>query len=168
MNIQDKITARNRVKKLLKLAGKYADIKNPRTHILTNALCEHYNIVPIKNLEQLFTDPDSIMFKDKKLPVLPLTQKQYDKRYKKTKITKIKRHLSKKEIYNRYINSPEWRRFRTKVLKERGHKCEICKKEGNSFDIHHLTYERLGNELLEDVQVLCQSCHKEIHKKNKK
>jgi hypothetical protein len=42
---------------------------------------------------------------------------------------------------------------------------EICAKCGeHGTDVHHLTYERVGgNELMEDLQVLCRECHTAIH-----
>jgi hypothetical protein len=29
--------------------------------------------------------------------------------------------------------------------------------------VHHLTYERLGKELIEDVQIICRKCHHKEH-----
>lgn len=37
--------------------------------------------------------------------------------------------------------------------------CERCH-ENRMDHVHHLTYERLYNELLEDLQGLCADCHK--------
>lgn len=31
------------------------------------------------------------------------------------------------------------------------------------LDVHHLTYERFGKELLADLQILCRKCHDEVH-----
>jgi pyruvate kinase len=40
--------------------------------------------------------------------------------------------------------------------------CAKCGEHGT--DVHHLTYERVGgNELMEDLQVLCRECHTAIH-----
>lgn len=33
----------------------------------------------------------------------------------------------------------------------------------NCIDVHHMTYDRLGAELMEDLRVLCYWCHKHIH-----
>jgi hypothetical protein len=38
---------------------------------------------------------------------------------------------------------------------------EISK--GIPFDVHHLTYERLGEERDEDLLVVCCPCHASIH-----
>jgi hypothetical protein len=34
--------------------------------------------------------------------------------------------------------------------------------------VHHCTYERLGEELPQDVVTVCDSCHVKIHKSNAK
>jgi hypothetical protein len=31
-----------------------------------------------------------------------------------------------------------------------------------------LTYERLGNELIEDVEIVCRECHDKIHLRDSK
>jgi hypothetical protein len=70
--------------------------------------------------------------------------------------------LTHKEKYNTYINSPEWKKFRLSIIIERGSVCEKCSAEG-SVDAHHLTYDRLFNELPQDIMLLCKPCHKKEH-----
>ena len=65
--------------------------------------------------------------------------------------------------YEAYINSPEWKLFRRTIIKARGKKCEDCSAAGPVLHLHHLTYERLGNELPEDVRLLCEPCHQKQH-----
>ena len=53
--------------------------------------------------------------------------------------------------YHEYIASREWA-LRKRAVKERsGGICERCKKRPHQ-QTHHLTYERLGDERLEDLQ----------------
>jgi predicted HNH restriction endonuclease len=33
-----------------------------------------------------------------------------------------------------------------------------------SLILHHLTYERVGNESDEDLRLLCKECHREAHR----
>jgi len=35
----------------------------------------------------------------------------------------------------------------------------ICRTEEGTFDVHHITYERLGHEAMEDLRVLCRKHH---------
>jgi hypothetical protein len=72
-------------------------------------------------------------------------------------------HLTDRQIQHRaYLQSPLWRKIRLSAIKHYGEVCGKCGCYGN--DVHHLTYDRVGgNELLEDLQVLCRDCHEAIH-----
>lgn len=35
------------------------------------------------------------------------------------------------------------------------------------IQVHHLTYERLGNELMDDLRILCYTHHKEVTRLHK-
>lgn len=51
------------------------------------------------------------------------------------------------------------------------HKCQVCGKmetKKNSLVIHHLTYERLGHEDIDDLITVCKQCHTAIHKEHQK
>lgn len=65
--------------------------------------------------------------------------------------------------YNEYIKSPQWKQRREQALARSGYCCEKCgfSKWSKKLEVHHITYERLGNERASDLQVLCQECHKE-------
>lgn len=65
-----------------------------------------------------------------------------------------------------YLRSPHWLNFRKIALAAAGWKCEAegCKNR-RILDVHHLSYEHLGNEQLSDVTVLCRWHHNQIHKK---
>ena len=90
--------------------------------------------------------------------------------------------------YDEYINSPEWKEKSTYIRGCKEWKCDKCGlqkrkkwiwKEVRPYfaeqvlvwdlkslpiiQVHHLTYENVGNEHGRDVQVLCLKCHKEIH-----
>lgn len=74
-------------------------------------------------------------------------------------------NLSRLDYYE-YIKSDEWK-ARADAAKERaGHRCQVCNKTGR-LDAHHRTYERLGEELPEDITVLCHDCH-ELYETNRK
>lgn len=81
-----------------------------------------------------------------------------------------KTNQKKEYIYKKYISSLEWRIFSNKIKNERGNKCEECgsHREDVILHAHHLTYERFGNELPEDIQVLCVPCHEKKHPRKKK
>lgn len=60
--------------------------------------------------------------------------------------------------YQRYLASREWALKKEQVRKRSRDKCERCKRAPYEAT-HHLTYERVGNERLEDLQAVCNACH---------
>jgi 5-methylcytosine-specific restriction endonuclease McrA len=64
--------------------------------------------------------------------------------------------------YNAYLRSAEWKMKREGVLLRSQGRCEKCDKR-LPIQVHHLTYERVGNELPEDLAALCFDCHRPIH-----
>lgn len=64
--------------------------------------------------------------------------------------------------YNDYLESPEWRGLRDKVLNRADGRCECCQIE-MATEIHHSTYRRVGNESLADLVALCRACHARQH-----
>ncbi len=67
--------------------------------------------------------------------------------------------MSRSNEYETYIRSPVWQRTAEKVKELRGYVCKKCGYAGWDVEVHHLSYERLGCELLSDLEVLCKSCH---------
>ncbi len=72
-------------------------------------------------------------------------------------------NLTERQVQHRaYLKSPLWRKIRASAIEHYGEVCAKCGEHGN--DVHHLTYDRVGGEeLLEDLQVLCRECHEAIH-----
>ena len=68
--------------------------------------------------------------------------------------------------YRAYLRSDKWKEIRLALFKMRGKKCENCSRT-KLLHIHHLTYERIFNEQLTDLQILCKDCHKNTHSRKK-
>jgi hypothetical protein len=64
--------------------------------------------------------------------------------------------------YDEYLESPEWDERRSRVLSRARGVCEGCRKEP-ATQVHHLTYERVGREMLFDLAAVCRDCHDCIH-----
>lgn len=64
-------------------------------------------------------------------------------------------------FYEWVLASPRWARMRDRLIRERGRRCQRCRKPWTETELqgHHLTYERLGFERDEDVEILCPACH---------
>jgi hypothetical protein len=65
--------------------------------------------------------------------------------------------------YRRHLRSREWRYLKARVVNMRGRQCEICGAV-NDLHLHHKTYLRFGHERIEDVELLCHTCHRETHR----
>lgn len=69
-----------------------------------------------------------------------------------------------RDIYNFYLDSPAWKSKRLAALNLAGHRCQLCNGTKN-LHVHHRTYERIGDEELGDLTVLCKNCHYRFHEK---
>jgi len=75
----------------------------------------------------------------------------------------------RKQVYLAYMKSPAWRAYRAAWWREYDHrnpirKCYCCEKPQSelkrTLQLHHRTYERLGNEQWEDLVAVCaERCH---------
>ena len=70
-----------------------------------------------------------------------------------------------KEEYQAYLKSPKWQATRKRLYRAYEYKCAMCGSPKN-LNVHHITYENLGEEKDEDLTVLCQTCHSELHDGN--
>jgi hypothetical protein len=64
--------------------------------------------------------------------------------------------------YESYLASDHWQQKRKQALARAHDCCQICNSP-EYLNVHHRTYERLGNERPEDLTVLCRSCHQIFH-----
>lgn len=64
--------------------------------------------------------------------------------------------------YKNYLRSPDWNVRRREALVRAGRRCQICSSH-RSLEVHHNTYDRLFDEALEDLVVLCETCHEMFH-----
>ena len=84
--------------------------------------------------------------------------------------------MTDKQIeYRKYLQSQKWQEKRKKVF-ERAlknanstNRFGVCEKCGYQpwrpiLQVHHLTYERVFHEEIEDLILLCPKCHKKHHK----
>ena len=71
-----------------------------------------------------------------------------------------------KSTYKRYLRCKHWQQLRFEVLKRSNGSCEQCGykplKRG-CLQVHHKSYENVGNESLKDLIALCPKCHMEAH-----
>lgn len=65
--------------------------------------------------------------------------------------------------YREFLKSPEWWAIRAGALERSGNQCFGCESTQN-LHVHHVSYKRVGgNEVPDDLMVLCRSCHRAVH-----
>lgn len=64
--------------------------------------------------------------------------------------------------YADYLKTAHWRKTRNSALTRAGWKCGRCQ-SNVGLQVHHLSYERVGEERDADLEVLCKSCHEGLH-----
>lgn len=67
--------------------------------------------------------------------------------------------------FQKYTHSKNWKKLKFKIIERDGRKCTECaSKPLNPVSLipHHITYERVGHEFLEDLITLCRDCHSKV------
>lgn len=68
--------------------------------------------------------------------------------------------------YQEYLKSYKWNALKQKVLRRDNYLCQGCLSETKNLQVHHLTYDRVQNEMCFDLITLCRKCHSFIHNKD--
>jgi 5-methylcytosine-specific restriction endonuclease McrA len=69
----------------------------------------------------------------------------------------------RKMSFAEYRVQPEWQQRRRQALTRAKYRCQMGASHDGPFDVHHTTYQNYGGERLEDLVVLCRSCHEKLH-----
>ena len=69
-----------------------------------------------------------------------------------------------KEYHRRVTTSSHWQKIKLQAIHNAKNRCQLCNAKGH-LQVHHRTYENLGNEKVEDLIVLCDKCHAKHHEK---
>lgn len=64
--------------------------------------------------------------------------------------------------YNDYLRSESWHRKRIIILERDKYECQGCL-QARASQVHHLTYDHVGDELLFELTSLCVPCHEKAH-----
>ena len=70
--------------------------------------------------------------------------------------------LERRETYQRYLCSTEWRERRRLALLRDRNICQGCL-NARAVEVHHLTYAHIGRELMYELVSLCSACHETAH-----
>lgn len=64
--------------------------------------------------------------------------------------------------YEMHLRSEKWRDICRRVKERDDGLCQGCRLRPGAH-VHHLTYERMGDEMLFDLVLVCRGCHERIH-----
>ena len=94
----------------------------------------------------------------------PTYEKYFAYRSQKLEENKQVEKAYRKEFYSEYMKSDKWKAIRLKVLKRDNNLCQACL-DAPAQDVHHKTYENIGDELMYELISVCRDCHfNRIHK----
>ena len=70
--------------------------------------------------------------------------------------------------YDEYLKSEHWQVVRARYAEHhpRSQSCTVCRSKSR-LNLHHRTYERVGQERYGDLCYLCETCHHEAHRRLK-
>lgn len=68
-----------------------------------------------------------------------------------------------KAQYYKYLQSSQWKAKRDVAMEMYGRACGLCGSR-HDLQVHHRTYKNIFKELMEDLMILCESCHYAHHK----
>lgn len=122
---------------------------------------------PLSTMAQVFDEPvEELRDKLRKLEARGLIERE-GKRFRVVDWVMFKSELPsyRRMRYGDYLRTPHWEDVRFQAIRHANWLCEQCGRSGTgvTLHVHHKTYERLGHEKPEDLMVLCDSCHREIH-----
>lgn len=79
-------------------------------------------------------------------------------------VYKKKRNDDWKEKYPAYLQTQEWKIKREEVFRRDNYLCQFCH-HYSATQVHHLSYDNIFNEPLEDLVAICRTCHDKHHNK---
>ena len=71
-----------------------------------------------------------------------------------------------KANYQAYLTSDAWKKKAEVAKLAAGFRCQVCN-DSESIQVHHRTYEKIGDESPSDLIVLCDGCHSLFHASKK-
>lgn len=68
--------------------------------------------------------------------------------------------------YNAYLRTEKWRSKADAVLRRANRMCEACG-VSTATQVHHTTYDHVGDEPLWELRAVCRPCHERITKRDR-
>ena len=91
-----------------------------------------------------------------------LNKRYWEQRHARVQAATEARNLEWWAWYDDYLRSAKWHAKRDAVLRRDNYVCRGCG-TNRAVQVHHLTYARVGREMLFDLVSVCKDCHATIH-----
>lgn len=69
------------------------------------------------------------------------------------------------DLYQQYLLSDTWKFKRARVLQRDDHQCQACC-SAKAVEVHHKSYQNIGDEPLFELISVCKECHLQLHQKS--
>ena len=66
------------------------------------------------------------------------------------------------DLYQQYLLSATWKSKRERVLQRDDHRCRACG-DAQALEVHHKSYQNIGDEPLFELVAVCRECHQRLH-----
>jgi 5-methylcytosine-specific restriction endonuclease McrA len=107
-------------------------------------------------------DPATVPLWDEVLPKQVWAEFQQRMNAHRDQETQAARKRWNDHYYGKYLPSKEWKEKRRLVMLRSQGICEGCRRQPAS-EVHHLTYQNVGDEFLFQLAALCHQCHDRLH-----
>lgn len=69
------------------------------------------------------------------------------------------------KTYQQYLDTIEWKTLTFQIYKRDNNRCRQCSKDLSKINgnVHHVNYDNVYMEKLEDLVLVCKNCHQLIH-----
>jgi hypothetical protein len=85
-----------------------------------------------------------------------------EERMRRQEETRDQERTGRYAAYSAYLKTDTWKKKRALVLDRADGMCEGCG-VNYAVQVHHLTYEHLGDEFLWELKAVCLRCHRKAH-----
>lgn len=72
-------------------------------------------------------------------------------------------YINDNSMFATYYSSIEWARSRERIFERDNYQCRVLTCQKAAECVHHIVYDRFGEEHDFDLIALCNGCHKDVH-----
>lgn len=91
-----------------------------------------------------------------------LRSAQYERDRHTRELESLLRQQEWSQKYNAHLISQKWQKLRKLVFKRSDGFCEGCGVR-KAIQVHHVSYDHMGDEFLWELRAVCLTCHERIH-----